>query len=159
MSKPSGAGEQDAQTSSGETAPSGSGGTDTGADASSSPDGGEQDNITGPEFSFYIGSMMLTLRQSDIEDELAAIQLTKISDDTQVLGPDSDTFNGSYLRTVAFEGFEMDLFAPKDNPDACLDHANDGNKQRGRHLDVSRYKSRRYRRNSARQISAGRADR
>jgi hypothetical protein len=75
----------------------------------------QPENMTNPEFSFLISSMMLALRQRDVEDELASIHLKKISDNTQTLGPDSDTFNGSYLRTVTYEGFEIDLFAPKDD--------------------------------------------
>lgn len=89
--------------------------------AAPSGDGGEaaeNGDMSDPEFSFLIGSLSLTLRQHDVDDDLAAlIQLDKISDETEELGPGNDTFTGSFVRTVTYDGLELRLFAPKDDPD------------------------------------------
>ena len=79
---------------------------------------GPEDELTsGPEFSMKLGEQTLTIRQHGAENVLNQIPFEFVSDYTEKLGPDSDTFNGSFIRTVTYNGFEVDLFAPKDDPE------------------------------------------
>jgi predicted small secreted protein len=74
-------------------------------------------DLADAECSFKIGSLSLTLRESKIEEKTAELPFALISDTTEELGKESDTFAGSFLKTVKYEGLELTLFAPKDNPE------------------------------------------
>lgn len=77
----------------------------------------EESLISNVEFSFVIGNQSLVLWESDTDAKLNNLPLALISDDTEVLGEGSDTFTGSYLRTIKYNGLELILIAPKDNKD------------------------------------------
>jgi hypothetical protein len=70
-----------------------------------------------PEFSFVIGQTTLTLRENNLSDKLKALPLKLESDNTEILGQGSDTFQGSAVRTVTYGGLVLKLMAPKDAPD------------------------------------------
>lgn len=67
------------------------------------------------EFSFLVADTRLTLCEHNIDTKLEMLPLELISDETRVLGNGSDTFTGSLLRTVLYDGFEIILFAPEDD--------------------------------------------
>lgn len=67
------------------------------------------------EFSFKAGNISLTLRERDLDAKLKQLPFSLVSDYTEVLGDGSDTFTGSFLRTLTYDGVELTLFAPKDN--------------------------------------------
>lgn len=74
-------------------------------------------DISSTEFSFKIGNVRLTLREHNLDAKLAKLPLELTSDNTEVLGEGNDTFTGSSLRTVTYNGLEIMLFAPKDDND------------------------------------------
>jgi hypothetical protein len=69
--------------------------------------------MSGPEFSFLIGEYTLTLRERDLDAKIGGMPLAPISDETEPLGAGSDTFTGSYVRTVRYEGLALLLFSPE----------------------------------------------
>lgn len=91
----------------------------SGADAtdvdSENTDVPPESDLADIEFSFQIGEQSLTLLESGIDNKLAELPFEFVSDTTEELGEGSDTFSGSFLRTVKYEGLELLLFAPKDN--------------------------------------------
>jgi len=71
-----------------------------------------------PEFSLRTDDITLTLRETFPDQRIEEIPLPLISDNTETLGEGSDTFAGSYIRTISYEGLELVLFAPSDNKKA-----------------------------------------
>lgn len=87
--------------------------TEAGSDNTIPP----ESDLADPEFSFQFANVSLTLRESGIEEKIAELPFEFISDTVEELGEGSDTFAGSFLKTVKYEGLELSLFAPKDNPE------------------------------------------
>lgn len=67
--------------------------------------------MSGPDFSFTIGDIMMTLRERHLDTKIAWLPLALISDDTETLGAGSDTYTGSYVRTVRYNGLALLLFS------------------------------------------------
>jgi hypothetical protein len=118
---PSASGGEDADASPSSTDPSHSGGSQEGSpDAPGDSDEygeTEHENNEDMNYSLTIGTITLKLRQTKLNATLESLPNKRISDETEVLGQGSDTFTGSFLRTLKYDGLELMLFAPKDNPD------------------------------------------
>lgn len=80
------------------------------------PDGYPDTEPAGPDFAFIIGDVTLTLRENNLTDKLTVMP-QPVSDVQQILGSEADTFSGSVIRTIEYDGFTMRLMAPKDAPD------------------------------------------
>lgn len=67
------------------------------------------------DFFVEYNGKQLKLLQWDNEIDIEAIFGKPESDSTEVLGEGADTFTGSYLRIVNFNGLELTMLSPKDN--------------------------------------------
>lgn len=90
-------------------------GTPIDIEAETEPSGVQ--TIQNHEFSITIRGTKLILRENELEEKLIKLPLVLKSDTIQELGEGSDTFEGSYIRTLQYNGLELSLFAPKDNKD------------------------------------------
>lgn len=67
------------------------------------------------DFSIRVGNKSLALMDWDNEVNLEELFGVPIEESEYQLGPESDTFSGSYLKEISYEGLELKLFSPKDN--------------------------------------------
>lgn len=67
------------------------------------------------EFSIIVGDKVVSLMDWDDQVNLEEL-FGKHNEEVQYqLGPESDTFSGSYLKELRYDGIELKLFSPKDN--------------------------------------------
>lgn len=67
------------------------------------------------EYSITAGDDFVALLDWDDVIDLYALLGEPLNEEVIVLGQDSDTFTGSYLKTMQYDGLEIKLFSPKDN--------------------------------------------
>ncbi len=67
------------------------------------------------DFSFLIGDKKVSLFDWDYEVDLENLLGKPTHEKTTNLGPASDTFAGSYVKELKFDGIELELFSPKDD--------------------------------------------
>lgn len=66
-------------------------------------------------YSLMIGQKAVSLKSWDTEADLSGVLGNPISETVEVLGTDSDTFAGSSVKTLEYDGLKIRLFSPKDN--------------------------------------------
>lgn len=66
------------------------------------------------EFSVIVGENSISLMDWDNEVDLGFLG-TPISENLRTLDETSDTFAGSHVKNVEYDGLELELFSPKDN--------------------------------------------
>lgn len=67
------------------------------------------------EYSVIVGDGFIALRDWDNAIDITGLLGEPLSEEVIVLDQDSDTFSGSYLKTIRYDGLEIKLFSPKDN--------------------------------------------
>lgn len=67
------------------------------------------------DFSILIGDKKVSLFDWDYEVDLEDLLGEPTHEKTTQLGPGSDTFSGSYVKDLRFDGIELALFSPKDD--------------------------------------------
>jgi hypothetical protein len=67
------------------------------------------------EFSILAGGKKVSLMNWDYDVNLEALFGKPIQEETRQLGPESDTFAGSFIKEITFSEIEFILFSPKDN--------------------------------------------
>ncbi|HEY4662200.1 MAG TPA: hypothetical protein VIH07_00830 [Candidatus Humimicrobiaceae bacterium] len=79
----------------------------------SSTASGAEDQLI--DYSIKINNEVIAIFDWDNEIDLYKILGDPISEDVQILGEGSDTFRGSFIKTLKYEGLEIMLFSPPDN--------------------------------------------
>lgn len=69
------------------------------------------------DYSLVVSKQAISLGSQDIQ-AIYKILGKPISENDEVLDSRADTFTGSHIKTLKYEGIEIKLFAPKDNPSA-----------------------------------------
>jgi hypothetical protein len=64
--------------------------------------------VTGKDGTLYLGDW-------DHQMDLEKIFGSKLSEEIVILGEGADTFTGSFIKTIEFEGLKVTLFSPTDN--------------------------------------------
>jgi len=77
--------------------------------------GGHQDINGIDEYSFMADKRAISLKSWYNEADLSAVLGKPISETNEVLGSGADTFSGSHIKTLKYEGLVVKLFSPKDN--------------------------------------------
>ena len=70
------------------------------------------------DFTIWDGSKSISLYDREDVINLKGILGKPKSEKTEQLGPGSDTFNGSFVKKLSYDGIELQLFAPKGNEKA-----------------------------------------
>ncbi|MBS4025529.1 MAG: hypothetical protein KGZ96_07610 [Clostridia bacterium] len=78
-------------------------------------DNSNQKQTKTSDFTVKVGDNSVSLMTWDTEINLEEIFGKPLDIKVRQLGQDSDTFAGSYLKEVKFQGIEVELFSPKDN--------------------------------------------
>jgi hypothetical protein len=85
--------------------------TETGIDSSI-----EQEDVGQlVDYSITVNGNIIALRDWDYRIHLYEILGTPISEEIRELGLGSDTFTGCFVKTMKYEGLEIELFSPPDN--------------------------------------------
>lgn len=74
-----------------------------------------EDNDSISEFSVVSGTKGISLEDWDNRVDLSDILGKAASEETKILDHTSDTFAGSYVKKLIYDGLELELFSPKDN--------------------------------------------
>lgn len=83
-------------------------------EASSLPAEAEEvDSIS--EFSVIADTRNISLGDWDNEVDLSSILGKPVSEEVRVLDHTADTFSGSHVKNLKYDGIELELFSPKDN--------------------------------------------
>lgn len=61
------------------------------------------------------GDDFIALKDWDDKVDLHSLLGETINEKTEILGDSADTFSGSFVKTMQYEGLEIILFSPKDN--------------------------------------------
>lgn len=83
-------------------------------DASGTTGQQDQQNGTG-EYSLMADNQPITLKSWYKEADLSALLGKLVSENNEVLGSTADTYSGSHIKTLKYEGLVVKLFSPKDN--------------------------------------------
>ncbi len=67
------------------------------------------------EYSLLAGNRPITIKSWYKEADLSALLGKLVSETDEVLGSTADTYSGSYIKTLKYEGLVAKLFSPKDN--------------------------------------------
>lgn len=67
------------------------------------------------DFSIKVNGKYISLREWDNEVDLNEVLGKPTSEATEVLGNGADTFTGSYVKTMSYDGLKLVLFSPKQN--------------------------------------------
>ncbi|HEY4696265.1 MAG TPA: hypothetical protein VIH13_05190, partial [Candidatus Hydromicrobium sp.] len=67
------------------------------------------------EYSLNVNNEVITLFDWDDDIDLYKLFGDPINEDIRKLGEGSDTFRGSFIKTLKYEGLEIRLFSPPDN--------------------------------------------
>jgi hypothetical protein len=84
-------------------------------------DGGEAASAAGSrlkeidEYSLMADNQPITLKSWYKEADLSALLGKLVSENNEVLGSTADTYTGSHIKTLEYEGLVVKLFSPKDN--------------------------------------------
>ncbi len=84
-------------------------------------DGGEAASAAGQplkeidEYSLMADNQPITLKSWYKEADLSALLGKLVSENNEVLGSTADTYTGSHIKTLEYEGLVVKLFSPKDN--------------------------------------------
>lgn len=65
------------------------------------------------DFAVRIGNSSIALRDKEIEVNLDELLGAPISEETTVLGENADTLAGSHVKTLKYDGLELQLFSPE----------------------------------------------
>lgn len=86
------------------------------ADGEAASAAGQQDQQNGTsEYSLMADNQPITLKSWYKEADLSALLGKLISENNEVLGSTADTYSGSHIKTLEYEGLVVKLFSPKDN--------------------------------------------
>lgn len=66
-------------------------------------------------YSILVNNEFVAICDWDYKIDLYEILGSPISEDIEILGEGSDTFRGSFIKTLKYEGLEIILFSPPDN--------------------------------------------
>lgn len=67
------------------------------------------------EYSLLVDNQTITLKSWYKEADLTALLGKLVSENDEVLGSTADTYSGSHIKTLKYEGIVTKLFSPKDN--------------------------------------------
>ncbi len=67
------------------------------------------------EFSIHFEGKEVDLFNWDNEIELSELLGAPLAEKTEQLGPGADTFTGSFIRELTYDGLELKLFSPREN--------------------------------------------
>jgi hypothetical protein len=67
------------------------------------------------EFCVYKGENFIPIKAWENEIDVVKVAGEVIESNTIILGTTSDTFAGSYSKTVTYKGLNLEMFSPKDN--------------------------------------------
>ncbi|MFA5528053.1 MAG: hypothetical protein WC996_05505 [Peptostreptococcales bacterium] len=67
------------------------------------------------EFSILFGEHEIALKDWDNEVNIEEIFGEPLEVKSEILGPNSDTFNGSFMKEITYSGIKFVMFSPKDN--------------------------------------------
>jgi len=86
------------------------------ADGDASGTTGQQNPQNGiDEYSLMADNRPITLTDWYKESDLSALLGKLVSEDNEVLGSTADTYSGSHIKTLKYDGIVAKLFSPKDN--------------------------------------------
>ncbi len=71
--------------------------------------------IVKDDYTLVIGDHTISLKSWDTEVDLSEVFGQPKTEKLDVLGEGADTFSGSYLKTLEYDGLTITLFSPKDN--------------------------------------------
>jgi adenylate cyclase len=67
------------------------------------------------EYSLMVGEQAISLGSWDTGVDLSLLLGEPVSESIEVLGSTADTYSGSYIKTLQYEGLTVQLFSPRDN--------------------------------------------
>ncbi|MGI6491645.1 MAG: hypothetical protein ACOX0T_04370 [Pelotomaculum sp.] len=67
------------------------------------------------EYSLMFDGQAISLKSWDTDVDLSLLLGEPVSETIEVLGSTADTYSGSHIKTLKYEGFTIQLFSPKDN--------------------------------------------
>ncbi|MDD4766654.1 MAG: hypothetical protein PHF87_03625 [Desulfotomaculaceae bacterium] len=76
---------------------------------------GHQNPQNVDEYSLMADNRSITLKSWYKEADLSTLLGKPVSETNEVLGSTSDTYSGSHIKTLKYEGLVIKLFSPKDN--------------------------------------------
>lgn len=72
-------------------------------------------NPSQDDYALVVGDQTIRLRSWDTEVNLYEILGEPISEKIDILGSEADTYSGSYVKTLEYDGLTIKLSSPKDN--------------------------------------------
>lgn len=75
----------------------------------------EAPNNSVSDYSINFGNKFISLGQFGETSYFLDILGKPISEESEVLGPGADTFTGSYIKRLKYDGFDITLMSPKDD--------------------------------------------
>ncbi|NQS76751.1 MAG: hypothetical protein HQP61_10005 [Peptococcaceae bacterium] len=88
---------------------------ETGNGQSAGASGGQHSQDTIDDYSLLADSQLLTLGDYYNGATLSALLGKPVSESKEVLGREADTFTGSHIKTLEYEGCMVKLFSPRDD--------------------------------------------